>query len=352
MEPSAKINAGQIFPVNEKTPPFQESRLANAIGHLVIRSSRLDYLLRSALAVFIAEGVSDNHAYEKAELIVTKFWKVSHVVDLLEGLAPRVLCRWYWEDFDHVFVEVQIILNERNSHSHNVFHILDEDTYQMSSATDHQKAMMGETGPRNKLQEKHSLAVLKKLVRRTSDCIAQLEHLMATPSKGPILRADFLKLPNGQRHIIVERENRDPSLSFELPEGWFDLDVAPGVHLNQPGIYIWEIEDVGKYIGEYTRIKRPTKRYAWKVRQIVNEQPQHDELNPIGFGHIHKALAKAHLQGNKIVLHVAENVPDPKERHSRQAKLIAKCGNLNRTGDRRKRRRGLGKSGGLGPSTA
>jgi hypothetical protein len=46
MEPSAKINAGQIFPVNEKTPPFQESRLANATGHLVIRSSRLDYLLR------------------------------------------------------------------------------------------------------------------------------------------------------------------------------------------------------------------------------------------------------------------------------------------------------------------
>jgi hypothetical protein len=334
MEPSAKINAGEILPVNEKTPPFQESRLANAIGHLVIRSSRLDYLLRSALAVFIAEDITDNRIYDKAELIVTKFWKVSHVVDLLEDLAPRVLCRWYWEDFDHVFVEVRVILNERNSHSHNVFHILDEDTYQTSSATDHQKAMMGESGPRKKLQEKHSLGDLKKLVKRTSDCIAQLEHLMATPPKGPILRADFLKLPNDQRHAIVERENRDRSQSFELPEDWFHLDVAPGVHLNQPGIYIWEIEDFGKYIGEYTRIKRPTKRYAWKVRRIINEQPHHDKSNPIGFGHIHSALAKAHLQGKKIVLHVAENASDPKERHAKQAKLIAKCGNLNRPRNR------------------
>jgi hypothetical protein len=323
--------------MNKNPPPFKESRLANAIGLLVIRSSRLDYLLRSALAVFIAEGVSDYGRYEKAQLIVTKFWKVSEVVDLLHDLAPMVLCRWYWEDFEQLFVEVNIILNKRNSHSHTVFHILDEDTYQMSSATDHQKAKMGKTGSREKLHEKHSLSDLKELVKRTSYCIAQLEHLMATPYKGPILRADFLKLPDDKRRVIVERENRDPSQLFQLPENWFKLDVAPGVHLNQPGIYVWEIEGAGRYVGKYTRIERPAKRYGWNVRRILNEQP-HDKSKPNGFRHIHTVLARGHSEGKRIILHITENVSDPKTRHEREAKLIAKYGNLNRTGDRRKRR--------------
>ena len=204
-----------------RTPPFDESELANAIGLLVIRSSELDYLLRSARAVFIAEGITDNRIYEKAELIVTKFWGVSDVVDLLEDLAPRVLCHWYWEDFNHLFTQVRTILNKRNSHCHNVFHILDENTYQMSSATDHHKAKMGKPGPRNKLREKHSLSDLKELIKHTSDCIAQLGQLMGTPPKGPILGADFLKLPKEERLVIVERENR---LVGPIPDPSDDTD--------------------------------------------------------------------------------------------------------------------------------
>jgi hypothetical protein len=122
-------------------------------------------------------------------------------------LVPTVLCRWYWDDFAHLFEEVGMILKKRNSHCHNVFHILDEDIYEMSSATAHHKAMM--SGPeRKKLRQQHSLKDLHEVVERTSECISQLENLMGTPSKGPILTINFLKLPEKERLKIVERENR------------------------------------------------------------------------------------------------------------------------------------------------
>jgi hypothetical protein len=196
--------------MNQK-PRFEESELANTIGLLVIRSSRLDYLLRYALAVFIAEDIADNRIYEKAHIIGSKFGKIRQVTDLLKDLVPNVLCRWYWKDFDQLFAEVAVILEKRNSHSHNVFHILDEDTYMMSSAIDHHGAKMGKPGPRKKLQKKHSLKDLKELVKRTSDCLERLEQLLASPSKGPILRAGYLKLPEEQRLEIAKRENRRPT---------------------------------------------------------------------------------------------------------------------------------------------
>ena len=79
----------------------------------------------------------------------------------------------------------------------------------MSSATAHYKAMMGGR-ERKKLQEKHSLKDLQEVVELTSECISRLENLMGIPSKGPILRIDFLKLPEEERLKIVERENRPP----------------------------------------------------------------------------------------------------------------------------------------------
>ncbi len=34
-----------------------------------------------------------------------------------------------------------------------------------------------------------------------------------------------------------------------LPKNWHDYIVAEGVQENMPGIYKWEIEGVGSYIG-------------------------------------------------------------------------------------------------------
>jgi hypothetical protein len=188
---------------------LKESALANAIGLLVMKSSELDYLLRSTLAVFITEDISDNRIYDKAELIVTKFVKISQVKDLLKDLVRKVLCAWYWDDFDRLLKEVEDVFQKRNTHCHNVFHILDEDTYQMSSATSHYNAMTGK-GDHKKLHQKHSLKDLQEVTTRTSECISQLEYLMGTPSKGPITHAGFLKLPKEERAKIVERENRSP----------------------------------------------------------------------------------------------------------------------------------------------
>ena len=126
----------------------------------------------------------------------------------------------------------------------------------------------------------------------------------------------------------------DPSESFELPEDWFDLDVPDGVDPSKPGIYIWEIEGAGKYVGKYTRIDRPMKQYGRNVRRIMNELPYHDKSKPAGFRHIHRELEKAHREGRKITFHTSENVSDPKARHARETELIGEYGNLNRSGNR------------------
>jgi hypothetical protein len=44
-----------------------------------------------------------------------------------------------------------------------------------------------------------------------------------------------------------------------LPAGWYDYSVGAGVNEEKPGIYEWQIEGVGSYIGKYGRIQRPTK---------------------------------------------------------------------------------------------
>jgi hypothetical protein len=189
-----------------KSTPFEYSELANTIGLLVMKSSELDYLLRHLLAVFVAEDITDNRIYDKGELIATHFRNISQVTNLLKDLTRRVLCAWYWDDFERLFEEIDDVFKKRNSHCHNVFHILDEDAYQMSSATTYYNAMMGIAGPK-KLHEKHSLKDLREVIIRTSDCSSQLKNLIGTPAKGPILRSWFLKLPDEERMRIVEREN-------------------------------------------------------------------------------------------------------------------------------------------------
>ncbi len=60
--------------------------------------------------------------------------------------------------------------------------------------------------------------------------------------------------------------------SLTLPLDWCTPIVAPGVDLAKPGIYKWEIEGDGVYIGKYSKASRPTREYRHSRRLSVTSE--------------------------------------------------------------------------------
>ena len=112
-----------------------------------------------------------------------------------------------------------------------------------------------------------------------------------------------------------------------LSKNWHEYFVVEGVQENLPGIYKWEIEGVGSYIGKYKSIRRPTKEYGRNVRRLLNEKP-YRKGKPGGYRRIHRALAEAVQHGRRITLRILENV-DESHICAREAELIKLRGNLN-----------------------
>jgi hypothetical protein len=119
----------------------------------------------------------------------------------------------------------------------------------------------------------------------------------------------------------------EPLLPGDLPKGWYELKINPGVDEHLPGIYEWEIEGIGSYIGKYTRISRPKKRYGRNVSRILNDEPYWPSKRD-GFRLIHRVLAKAYSDGLRITLTILENVA-PSKINGRESELIAERGKLN-----------------------
>jgi hypothetical protein len=119
----------------------------------------------------------------------------------------------------------------------------------------------------------------------------------------------------------------DQKVEITLPDNWHDIIVVDGVHKHLPGIYEWQIEGRGSYIGKYTHISRPLKEYGRNVTKIVNGRP-YRPANPDGFRYIHRELHAAHRECRKITLIILEN-GEPTQLGRREAELIAERGNLN-----------------------
>lgn len=103
--------------------------------------------------------------------------------------------------------------------------------------------------------------------------------------------------------------------------------VAEGVDTLRPGLYEWHIEGVGRYIGKYKRIRRPTREY-WRnvVRLLAGRNYRKGE--PDGYRRIHRELAAAFREGRAVTLTILENCP-PGEIDRRERELIAERGDLN-----------------------
>jgi hypothetical protein len=112
-----------------------------------------------------------------------------------------------------------------------------------------------------------------------------------------------------------------------LAKDWCAVVIASGVDCLKPGIYRWEIEGAGVYIGKYTRIRRPTKEYRRNVVRILKRLPSH---HPDGrFRRVHHALAEAVKEGRRITLTILANA-EPADLNRREQEFIRSEGaNLN-----------------------
>lgn len=88
--------------------------------------------------------------------------------------------------------------------------------------------------------------------------------------------------------------------------------VAKGVDPEQPGLYVFNIEGTGTYVGQYSDPGRFLRQYSRNVRKLINKEP-YRKGNPDGFRQIHRELAKA-VRGRKrkISLTLIENWTEKK----------------------------------------
>jgi hypothetical protein len=128
--------------------------------------------------------------------------------------------------------------------------------------------------------------------------------------------------PTQEHDTMVAR-----TVSKVLPPDWFTHVVADGVDPNRPGIYEWRIDGVGVYIGQYGRIRRPTKEYGRNVARLLMGQPYRSGTSA-GFRPIHRALADAVQKGRGITLTILENA-EPDNINRRERELTAERGTLN-----------------------
>jgi hypothetical protein len=101
----------------------------------------------------------------------------------------------------------------------------------------------------------------------------------------------------------------------------FPHEVAPGVDLDLPGIYLWLIAGEIVYVGKYTHSRRPLKAYARNVRRLLANLPYHNEGSD--YRGIHYALALAVLDNLPITVRIVKNVLDADERSTVETAMIA-----------------------------
>ena len=110
---------------------------------------------------------------------------------------------------------------------------------------------------------------------------------------------------------------------------WYERLIPDDVNLHGPGIYVWEIEGVGVYVGKARRLSRRIRAYPRSVENIQGGRP-YRRSNPDGFRDVHRALAAACAEGRRVTLRIAE-VCTEAELSAREAYWIGAIGTLNRT---------------------
>ena len=115
---------------------------------------------------------------------------------------------------------------------------------------------------------------------------------------------------------------------FESTYGRHLADSRPDIeHLRDAGIYLWTVDGAGRYVGKFSH-RRRLRAYANNVYRMLKGQAHHAS----GFRTVHRALAKAFVDGRHIGLSIILPNPfDPagETLSKREARLITQLGCLN-----------------------
>ena len=112
-----------------------------------------------------------------------------------------------------------------------------------------------------------------------------------------------------------------------LDEGWYRLVIPEGVDPSLPGIYQWDIDGIGTYVGRYTHSTRPLIEYEANVLKIIDGRPYRPK-KPNSFRAVHTALHMGHVSGRQITLTILENCP-LHQLDDREKELVKERGSLN-----------------------
>lgn len=108
---------------------------------------------------------------------------------------------------------------------------------------------------------------------------------------------------------------------FILDPNWYTEITLPGVDCKLPGLYEWRIEQVGIYVGQYTRSTRPRREYGKNVANILSNRP-YRKGKPTAFRAVHQQLAQAVRDQRRITLTILENEIDKAARNRLERELI------------------------------
>ncbi len=114
---------------------------------------------------------------------------------------------------------------------------------------------------------------------------------------------------------------------MKLTKDWCVEVLGPGVDPSKAGIYHWQIEGGGTYIGKYTSIRRPREEYRRNVQRILDCRRSH---HPHGnFRRIHHALAEAVRAGRRITLTILINAEQADLNRLEQEFILSERPTLN-----------------------
>ena len=150
--------------------------------------------------------------------------------------------------------------------------------------------------------------------------IVASQHRSASPELNPETRRSTLSAVKPVEPLLSK-------LADDIPKNWYTLIENDGATLSLPGIYEWEIEGAGSYIGRYTHRYRPMREYERNVFKISTGRAYRPS-KPDGFRRIHRELELAYRQGRAITLIIVENCM-VSDLNQREAFHISDRGTLN-----------------------
>lgn len=92
----------------------------------------------------------------------------------------------------------------------------------------------------------------------------------------------------------------------DVRNAWWSLSAPAHIDLGLPGIYEWQLEGIGVYIGKSKRLKSRIREYPNNVRKLILGLP-YRRGKACAFRAIHHSLRSAHDSIANTTVTVLEN---------------------------------------------